>query len=195
MAKKCGLNAIHYKGTPYSDMEKYLIENNNVNLANLCRYVRLLNPYIENTPEYIIYNSESNINIPILLLTCKYLNGLDKKLLFNLRDCYYMKIFYDILYPHNNNSYFLNSSRNALKNPNEEYIEYMNNILSDNSLIIDVQGTGNSMNAFLESYLYDKTKNIDIFYITTYNPNKKLKYFIYEKMFVLIEVLNINYLN
>lgn len=198
MVNKYGLNAIKYKGTSYSDMEKYLITNDNLNLANLCRFTRLLNPYIENTPEYIIYNSECNINIPILLLTCKYLNGLNKKLLFNLRDCYYMKIFYDILYPDNNNSHFLNSSRNAYKNVNEEYIEYMNTMISDNSIIIDVQGTGNSIFKFIELYISDKNKNIHVFYVTASSKckyNKNLKYFVIDSMDVLIETLNINYLN
>jgi hypothetical protein len=72
MAKKCGLTAIHFKGTPYNEMETYLINNDNLDLANLCRFVRLLNPYKNDISESIIYKSQVNINIPILLLTCKY---------------------------------------------------------------------------------------------------------------------------
>jgi len=198
VAIKCGINAIHYKGTPYSDKEKYLIDNNNLDLANLCRYTRLLNPYQKDMPEYIIYNAEANINIPVLLLICKYLNGLEKKLLFNLRDCYYIKTFYDLLYKDNNMSYYLNSSRNALLyNPSSEYIEYMNNIITDNSVIIDTQGTGNSVIKFIDSHISDKTKNIDIlyFFADKWNKNIKLKYLFEDNARVLIEVLNINQLN
>lgn len=192
MTKKNGLNAIHYKGTPYNNMEQYLI-NNNVDLANLCRYIRLLNPYPLKSHDHIIYNAESNINIPVLLLTCKYLNGLNKKLLFNLRDCYYLKTFYDILYP-NSHSHYLNSSRNSLNDPSDEYINYMNDIIIDNSLIIDLHGSGKSIFTFIESYI---KSNVDVFYITTdqHKRHEKLTYFIKDKARVLIESLNVNYLN
>jgi len=81
MAQQCGIKAVHYKGTAYTEGEKYLLENGNLELANLCRFLRLINPY-NLEEEKKLYELFVNNNVPLLLLTCNYLKNLNKKIIF-----------------------------------------------------------------------------------------------------------------
>ena len=194
MTNRVGVNAKHYIGTPYSDNEKYLINNGNIDLAQLCRCVRLVNPYLpENNPFYGIYNYFANINIPILCLYSKYLSELDGNIVFILRDCYYLKMIYDLLYQKQNSAYLF-SSRLVCYNSTDEYIEYFKNVVNEESYIVDLHQTGKSMNTILTKI----NCNVKLLSITCTDLGYKyenLSYLINDVLGQNIECINSNHLH
>ena len=89
----------------------------------------------------ILWTEQAIYNIPILLNTI-YSLPKNKPLVFTYRDCVYMKMLYDSLY--DTDSAVLHASRSAYYYPyNTEYIAYLKNIVN-NSLVIDLHGTGQS---------------------------------------------------
>jgi hypothetical protein len=198
MTNKMGIHAKHYIGTPYSENEQYLINNENLELAQLCRYVRLVNPYsTENKPYHDIYKYFANVNIPILCLYSKYLSELDGKLVFILRDCYYLKTIYDLLYEKRNSTYVF-CSRLVCYNYTDEYTKYFQEITNEKCYLIDLHQTGKSINTFLTQSNCVNLNNITLLAISftnlgyTYN---NLQYLIDDKMGQNIECINSNYLH
>lgn len=147
MAQQSGLKSKHYTACSYSSYENILIKSSNIEIANLSRYIRLLNPHTESNK--ILYDLIANINIPVLLLISSFLNSTNKKIAFFLRDCYYLKMFYDILYVDRCNSTYLVSSRNCLVNGGNEYLNYFNNNVNADTILIDGNASGTSLNKFI----------------------------------------------
>lgn len=204
MANENGIKGVYYKGTPWSKTEEYLINNNNRDIACICRYVRLLNPYNINKDPifFMLYHLQPTINIPILLLTCSFLHNLKKHILFNLRDGYYIKILYDVLYPNDETDYMF-SSRHVFYHANQEYINYFNKICKQNSIIFDLQGSGKSYTTFLNNHndnLFNKPESYYIFWypwnytITLDNVNITPIAGL-DETHAQIELLNANYLH
>jgi hypothetical protein len=189
---------IHYRGTPYSHTENYLVQSGNTPLANLVRYVRLLNPYDNESTEWLIYQLQTTINIPILLLTCRYLHDLDKKIMFHLRDSYYIKILYDILYPDNNSELFF-TSRYIYYHANEEYIQYYNSLVDENTILFDLHGSGTSYTHFTKNPVnFPDTKLYFLFNFISgdvWKNNKFCSICGIDKTLAQIELLNISHLN
>lgn len=208
VAIKNNIPAIHYKGTPYSHTESYLIQNRNLELANLIRYIRLLNPYDPNLNpiEQLIYELQTTINIPILILTCKYLHDLDKNILFHLRDSYYIKLLYDVLYSENqkNTSKYFFTSRYIYNHANEEYIQYYNSMVDKDTVLFDLQGSGNSYSNFVtknkSALTFPNTHLFFLFYFQWNNPNLMNSETItsiggIDHTLAQIELLNVTHLN
>jgi predicted HAD superfamily hydrolase len=193
-AKEYGINSIHYKGTPYSDYEIILKDSSNLDLANFSRYIRLMNIYSPGTDEYILFNLSANINIPVLLLVCNFLNSIDKKILFSLRDCYYLKIFYDLLYDDKYESKYLFCSRLCFKNADQEYVDYYNSMVDNNTILFDIQATGLTLNTFLEKF--NLSNIINLYTIASHKKSyDNLKPLSIYDDYHIVECLNANNIN
>lgn len=148
MAQQSGLKSTHYTLCSYSSHENILIQSSNIEMANFSRYIRLLNPHTDSNNK-VLYNLIATINIPVLLFISSFLNSTNKKIAFFLRDCYYLKMFYDILYNDTRNSTYLVSSRRCLVNGGNEYLNYFKNNVNADTLLIDGHASGTSLNNFI----------------------------------------------
>ena len=149
MAQQSGLKSTHYTMCSYSSHENILIQSN-LELANFSRYIRLLNPHTDSNYK-VLYNLIANINIPVLLLMSSFLNSTNKKIAFFLRDCYYLKMFYDLLYDDKCNSTYLVSSRRCFIDEGPEYLNYFKSIVNADTLLIDGHATGTSLHNFIQT--------------------------------------------
>jgi hypothetical protein len=193
-ATENGFNAIHYKGTPYSEYEIILKDNSNLDLANFSRHIRLMNIYEPDSQEHLLFNLSANINIPVLLLVCTFLKSLDKRILFFLRDCYYLKIFYDLLNQDKHDSKYLFCSRLCFLNGGQEYIDYFNKLIDNDTVLVDVQATGSSFYNFLK---YNNIGIQPLLYVITSQFSKYDNLIPITKYnnFDIVECLNSNFLN
>jgi len=95
----------------------------------------------------IIWDDQSNFNLPILLGIIKNLPKHDK-VLFSMRDCYYLYLLYSSIYIENNAS-LLHVNRKSYNNPyNAEYIKYLKDSMLG-ALLVDMNGCGGSLDNFL----------------------------------------------
>jgi len=150
MAQQSGLKSTHYTMCSYSSHENILIQSSNLELANFSRYIRLLNPHTDSNYK-VLYNLIANINIPVLLLISSFLNSTNKKIAFFLRDGYYLKMFYDLLYDDKCNSTYLVSSRLCFNDGGPEYVNYFKSIVNADTLLIDGYASGKSLNYFIQN--------------------------------------------
>lgn len=158
MAKKYKIPAEHYTECQLSPNEKVAQSKGHQELAFLMRALRLQNPYTLGSPEYLIWNEQSQLNVPILILSSFYLNDFcreNKKnqVLFTTRDgCLWIRIFQQ-LFPEYNSVYF-HSSRRCYELPSVSFVEYVSSIYTKDSVIVDGQGTGYSCENFFRHYLH-----------------------------------------
>lgn len=155
--KLAGIPATLYEESKYSSMEQGTIFFGQLPLANLMRTLRLLNPYPEYTPHYFIWNEQAQLNVPILILTCLYLNNFCKKfekkrILFTMRDCCHLINIFKALFP-NYESIKFYSSRSVYRHPTKPYVDYVKSIYTSNSVIVDSQGTGTTCIDFFTKHL------------------------------------------
>ena len=155
-AHKCGIDAAHYKGSQLSINEKKMVKLGHSELAYLMRVLRLQNPYSPQSSEYLLWNEQCQLNIPILIHASIYLDEFCKKhkkkrVLFTSRDgCLWIQIF-SMLYPHYETVYF-HVSRYTYFFPTASFIEYVREIYSDNAVIVDAHGKGKSCELFFKQY-------------------------------------------
>ena len=145
MASRYNIPCIFTQIHKFTYLESYLI-NINFELCNIFRKFRLMNPYVENTLEFKIYDQQIQYNIPLLLFMCKKIVNIliqenKNTVLFLSRDgCLIYKLF-SFLYPEYK-SIYLYSSRIINNNYNDEYITYLKNIYNENeSLLFDLHGS------------------------------------------------------
>lgn len=115
-----------------------------IELSNIIREFRLLNPYDENTFNYELYAEQCRSNILILSVFCcqiKYI--IDKEnleqILLSIRDCCLFKKLFKYLYP-NYKTITYHTSRIINQNHNQEYVEYIKSIYNNKCIIIDLNG-------------------------------------------------------
>ena len=172
-----GLRSLHFTSAQidtHTLIEAYLHErdHHHPTLANLCRHVRLLNPYSDFRKK--IYEEQSQINIPILVLLAIHLHSLNKRILFMLRDCFYLKMVYDTLYPGNDSEYLF-CSRKAMNKSSPSFVQYMKNMTDGSknperkTVIFDLFGTGKSIWQFLQKH---DILDIDLFYFFIYDSSE-----------------------
>lgn len=158
------LNASHYQipvqyyqNNQLSPNEQDMIDLGQPDLAYLMRALRLQNPYAIDSVEHLLWNEQSQINIPILIQCSLYLDEFCKthqknRILFSSRDsCLWIKIFEE-MFPHYTSIYF-HTSRQAYRHPNSSYIEYVHSIYTEETIIVDGQGSGNTCIEFFTKYL------------------------------------------
>lgn len=136
----------------YVGTEQIVLEANHEGLAKLMRQLRLSNPYDKESVSYKVWEEQAQFNIPILILASYYLDEFcqinqKQRLLFSARDCCHLVDIYRALFPKYESIYFY-SSRLVYSNPSKAYIEYVKDLYSENTVIVDGQGTGNSCREF-----------------------------------------------
>ena len=148
-----------YSDSKMSDIESFVFEHDK-NLASWMRYVRLQCPYsnININPNFhrnknLLWFDQSNYNLPILALGAKELERIyNIPITFNLRDCIYLKPLYDKLTKKQTG--IIRTSRIALNSITQK--SYIDEILSafQNSIVVDLHGSGTSFNLFLQKHKY-----------------------------------------
>ncbi len=165
-AKRHKITAKHTNESEYTRQEALLAQFNQSGIANLMRYLRLRNPYNEKTTKHRIWEEQSQYNVPILVLASLYVNDYSlannkTRVLFSSRDCcHWIKIF-SKMFPQYESVYF-HTSRHLYRNPTPSYIEYVNSLYDEHTLLVDSQGTGVSSTTFFKNYLQTDVDSIFI---------------------------------
>jgi hypothetical protein len=192
MSKYSGILSSHTKINNLSLFENLVP----IEIANIFRTFRLLNPYPEGSNEFIIYNEQISSNIPILCFFAKdlhniYLSENIDKLLLCTRDCCLIYKLLNLLYPSINKVTFY-SSRILSYSNNEEYFNYVKNICTESSLVVDIWGTYQSGHS-LFSKLFKKLPRmhfLNICYSIKRTNNYKNLTYSSKDMDVYLEMLN-----
>jgi hypothetical protein len=154
MPKNYGIKTEHTIASLLHPLEDYLFKNY-FEFAKCIRKLKMKNPYQEKTIEHELYNDQVLINIPLLLKFSYDIIELHKisnfdKILFTTRDCCLLeKLFLKI--SKNINIIHFHCSRMMFYCPSKDYIKYVKNIITKNSLIIDIQGTYSSGSYFFST--------------------------------------------
>jgi len=150
MAKKynipCQITNLH----KFNNTELFFINKQKYRkFGFLLRMFRLQNPYNENSKNFLLYNDQSNINIPLLVMLSFHLkqmliNENRSTILFYTRDSCLLQIVFQTLFPDISSKTF-HSSRVMNYSNNEEYDKYILDTYNDsNCIIFDGHGTFNS---------------------------------------------------
>jgi hypothetical protein len=135
------------------------------------RYLRLSCPY-DSDRNIALWNDQANLNIPLLILASLELPA-EKNIAFCYRDCAYWHSIYSELF--NKEGIRLNVSRICYKEKNEHFVNYVKEKTKD-SLIVDLIGTGVSVNEFYEGtreILYIVGLNADMGNVKYLSPKVK----------------------
>lgn len=141
----------------FSDMEKTAVAFNHPQLAHLMRSVRLANPYLVDSYDYHAWNEQAQWNIPILVLASntiekRFKEKKCKKILFQARDCVHLIKIFNKIFPEIESVYFY-ASRAVCKKPSFEYIQYVRENYTPKTMLVDVGGSGNSINYFFSTFM------------------------------------------
>lgn len=153
-AQNNGIKGIHTTIHEFLDIEKKIFNLNN-QIAYISRILRLLNPYDLNTINYLLWNEASHYTITTNILISFFIkNEIDnnnyKNILFSSRDCHYLVEIFKVIFPElSEKVIYFDSSRKMYYEPTEEYIKYASNLM-ENSIVIDLQGSGKSFKYFCE---------------------------------------------
>jgi predicted HAD superfamily hydrolase len=184
---------IHYTDSiNLTNTEKMLLKWGLFELAQLIKYVRLSNDYLEE-PYKSLYTEQVNKNISILILYSFYINQICiekniNKILFTTRDCCLLSKIFNKLFPQYEQITF-NSSRIIYENPSEDYINYVKSIYTDNSIIVDLQGSGKSIFNFFEKYINIKP---NVVYLILFTLEYDFTHVIYNRKGDNLENINFN---
>jgi hypothetical protein len=172
-----GNNNIPYKLTnlhKFNDTELFFMNDEKYKFFGfLLRKFRLQNPYLENSLEFTLYNDQSIVNIPLLVLISFHLQSLlttEKRdtLLFSTRDSCLLQPIFGKLFPDISTKTFQTSRIMNLSN-NREYDQYLLNTYDDSKCIIfDGHGSFNSGRAKYIR-LFNNIPRIHIFSLSSYN--------------------------
>jgi hypothetical protein len=166
-----GIPASHYMNGQLSLAEFSMRELGHFELSCLMRAVRLQNPFPTASKEYLIWNEQSQINIPLLVAASLYLHEFCQKhgknrILFTSRDgCLWIQIF-QILFPQYESIYF-HASRYTYIHPTPSYIDYVKSVYTNESVIVDAHGRGFSCSQFFKRLKLKPT------YLAIVNSGKK----------------------
>lgn len=172
MAEIRKIKTAHYLNSQPTPVERALMDIGQVSLACLMRTLRLQNPYVPRSPEYLLWNEQSQLNVPLLIHASLYLDDFCKKkkkkrVLFTARDgCLWIQLFQK-LFPEYESIYF-HTSRFAYKFPTTTFIEYVRGIYSDESVIVDSNGRGDTCKDFFQEHLH-----ICPLYLSIVNSSKR----------------------
>lgn len=172
MPRSHGIDAFHYLSSGLSIPEQVMEELGQNDLAYLMRAIRLQNPFSQNSLESLTWEEQCQLNIPLLISSCIFLDDFCKKhkkrrVLFTARDgCLWIQLFRS-LYPEYDSTYF-HTSRFTYSNPSPSFIDYVQNLYTSDSVIVDVQGKGFTCERFFLKHL-----NIKPCYLSIVNAGKK----------------------
>lgn len=160
MAILRSIASYHYTNGGLNLVEGALHQIGQIPLACLMRALRLHNPYPADEPEYLLWNQQVELNVPLLIQSSLFLHQFcqkekKKRILFTSRDgCLWIKIFQK-LFPQYESIYF-HSSRYTYLFPTKSYIDYVREVYTDGSVIVDVDGAGRSCDLFFKKHLKKK---------------------------------------
>lgn len=150
-----GIAAQHYTEHGY-DMYESTIQNElNTQLHMIMRLCRLNNPYKPETDEYITWNMSSRVVVPLNILYAFLLkNYYDvsqyDKILFFMRDCFFLEKIFKSLFPSLARKCFsFNTSRVMFKNTQTSWIKHATELMA-NSVCVDYYASGKSIDVFKE---------------------------------------------
>jgi len=158
----------------YSEIEQLLIKEDQFELANLARELRLKNPYPKGSDQYQIWWEQSQFNVPILILSSLFLDTMCqreniKTILFSQRDCYHWIKIFKKLFPNYRSIDFM-TSRFVYYNPTLEYIQYVRSFCQDKFIVVDVNGSGKSCLTFFRAHFHFTPLHLAIVRETTLLP-------------------------
>lgn len=148
-----GIPSNLYTNSQMTSLESILISSGFPKLAGLSRATRLSNPFSDNINLSEIWTEQANINLPILVMISNYLstiNGEYDKFLFTQRDCCNLYPLFTLLYPDINSDKFF-TSRDMYSNPTDNFIKYTSELVTEKSLIVDLQGTGRTCQKYFNN--------------------------------------------
>lgn len=150
--QRYGIRAELYTGSKFSAYERDLADRGWINLAKFARVCRLTNPETSDI-NISLWEEQATKNIPFLVLLSTYLYNhfiVYKRFLFTQRDCVHLERFFGQLFPNVESRKFY-TSRNLYENPTENFKEYVLRTYDNQSIIIDLQGTGKTCARFFNS--------------------------------------------
>lgn len=170
-----GIKTIQITESDYTDMEK----RHEKELADCLRFVRLTTPFQYPFYQWVL-KCQLDMNLPHLFQFCQTIREYIKthgisKVLFSLRDCYYLFQLFNQMYP-GLDTELLWCSRNIYSNvQNTHYLSYFRSKCGDppSTLIVDLGGTGQSLKRFLAHH---NIKNVHIFYYILYTNHNQSEY-------------------
>lgn len=174
-----------------SSNEKILIKLGQTKIASLMQQLRMQNPYAEGQDEFYLWNDQCQLNLPLLLSACLYLDDFCKKkkkhrVLFSARDtCLWMQLF-TTLFP-NYESIYYHTSRHTYFFPSTSFIEYVRSVYHEETVIVDLCGSGESVDQFFKKHLGIKPATL---YLLGCKRRRPAVFSFQEPTFDIIEQLN-----
>ena len=137
--KRHGINASHYSGHGFSEIEQQI----GGELSLLMRAVRLVNPYQHGSNCWHIWHEQSQLNIPALIFAASDVPKTN--VAFVYRDCIHLHRIHEQLHGSQNNAF--HCSRVALRLGGAQWDEYVKR-QAYGKIIVDLQGSGNSLSEY-----------------------------------------------
>lgn len=187
-----GILSFGYRNGDLSLAEKKLLEFGQADMAFLIRSLRLLNPYPLQSPEHLIWVEQCQFNLPILISASLYLNDFcklhgKKRILFTERNCCLWIQVFNALFPEYDSIYY-HSSRFVYTNPTPSFIDYVSELYTEETVIVDANGTGMTCGSFFKTHLEKKPC-----YLSIHNYHRKKNFAIYRKRRVAKEFEKMNF--
>ena len=151
-----GIPARRFSAADYTPVEQKVLGAGHKEMAAFMRTLRLQNPYVPGSEAFIVWNEQAQLNLPILILSSQYLDAFcqEKKyttILFSQRGCCHWMPVFQALFP-SYRSISFPASRMVYNAPSTEYLQYVRALFVPGVLIVDDQGTGDSVKKFFEKY-------------------------------------------
>ena len=145
MAERNNINSKLTSTHKINKTEQFFIDTGYSDFAFMLREFRHTNPYPENSKDFLLFDDQISVNIPILIYISQKLNQFMVKnnkdtALLTARDCSFLEHIFPTLYPELKYKRY-ESSRRININYNEEYKTYVKNTYNDSCVIVDLNGS------------------------------------------------------
>lgn len=161
-AERNNIKAVHYTATLNFTENENLVGGD---LALFMRMLRLLNPYAPGDTRAVLWEEQTQFNIPALILISLELPK--ENLAFVHRDCVHLQPIHEALYGIKNNEF--HCSRKALMCSDIRYLDYVHSV-AYNKTIVDLQGTGKTLVNYWEKSFGVLPKLLYVTGTITVNP-------------------------
>ena len=173
----------------FTDNEAYMCDHGFMLIGSVMRSVRLSNMYKPNDVQHKIWNVYCDRYLPVLLIQALVLNqlrGSTTRFTFMSRDSWMLMNVFKVLFPTHACRYYY-TSRNAMNLADSDYIEYSRDTL-DNSIVVDLLGTGNTFTSFCKKHNIDY--NLYIVWFASTGGYNVLNYYDDMKMYHVCNFFN-----
>ncbi|MBB2203811.1 hypothetical protein [Gluconacetobacter takamatsuzukensis] len=143
-------------------------------LGELCREARLAT-WNNMAHERDLQTTQIHMNFPILffssIILCRLCRQLGKtRILFSSRDCWAWKIVFESMFPNEFECIYYYTSRYAKISNSDSYQKYSSRLITDQSMVVDLCGSGWSLEKISDNIQADK---IDILYMHKMPKDRK----------------------